>query len=309
MSSESLSLSVVQPIGITDAMLISTDVPENDYSAWSSGTTYTVSERVIVASTHKVYESVQGSNINNDPLTSPTWWIEVSPTNRWKVFDLSNGSKTVTSGTTPPKISYSIKPGQAVTALAVLGVENSTSLQITMTDPVYGQVYNKTVSFSPVQPASTWWSWFFGQRATPTQEIALDLPTYPNATVSIVLSGGAALAVGAILMGQQMRFGLGISQGARVGIQDYSRKETNEFGDTVLVQRSFARRASFDMIIEKAEVDPFQNFLAAVRAVPCLWIGSNDYESTVVFGFYKNFDILISYPNHADCELELEGLS
>lgn len=309
MTTESLSLSVVQPVSITAGMLTASNVPENDYPVWSSGTTYAAGNRVILTSTHKIYESVQGANLNKDPSTEPTWWLEVSPTNRWKAFDLSNGSKTVTSGTTPPSISYTIQPGQAVTALAVIGVENATSLQISLTDPVYGTVYNKTVNFAAVQPASNWWSWFFAQRSAPTQDISLDLPAYPNASISIILSGGSSLAVGAILIGQQMRFGLGISQGARVGIQDYSRKETNEFGDTVLVQRAFAKRASFDMLIEKSEVDSLQNFLTTVRAKPCLWIGSSEYESTVVFGFYKNFDILISYPNHADCELELEGLS
>ena len=111
------------------------------------------------------------------------------------------------------------------------------------------------------------------------------------------------------MIGRQRSFGVGIQYGARVGIQDYSRKEKNDFGDTVLVQRAFAKRANFDMQVAKAEVDSLQNFLSDVRAKPCLWIGSADYESTTVFGFYKNFDILISYPTFADCSLELEGLT
>jgi len=40
-----------------------------------------------------------------------------------------------------------------------------------------------------------------------------------------------------------------------------------------------------------------------------LWVGSGEFESTTLFGFYKNFDILISYPEHADCDLEVEGLT
>jgi hypothetical protein len=117
------------------------------------------------------------------------------------------------------------------------------------------------------------------------------------------------LSVGVILIGQQLTFGLGIKYGARVGIQDYSRKETNEFGDTVLVQRAFAKRANFDLFIDAAEVDLLQTTLSDIRATPCLWIGSNAFESTTIFGFYKNFDILINYPEHADCELEIEGLT
>lgn len=127
--------------------------------------------------------------------------------------------------------------------------------------------------------------------------------------INFTLTGGASLALGVLMIGRQRTFGTGIQFGARIGIQDYSRKETNDFGDTVLVQRAFARRANFDIQVARAEVDSFQNFLSDVRATPCLWIGSTIYESTTVFGFYKNFDILISYPEHADCSLELEGLT
>jgi hypothetical protein len=40
-----------------------------------------------------------------------------------------------------------------------------------------------------------------------------------------------------------------------------------------------------------------------------LWIGTEEYESTIVYGFYKNFDILIAYPEHSECSLEIEGLT
>jgi hypothetical protein len=135
------------------------------------------------------------------------------------------------------------------------------------------------------------------------------LPIYTDGIFEIEILGGTDLAVGVILIGQQQRFGRGIRLGARVGIQDYSRKETSEFGETILVQRAFAKKANFDLFIDKAEVDTLQIYLSALRATPALWIGSTEYESTTVFGFYKNFDVLLNYPEHADCELEIEGLA
>ena len=100
-----------------------------------------------------------------------------------------------------------------------------------------------------------------------------------------------------------------LKMGARIGIQDYSRKERSEFGDVMLVERAFAKRASFSLLLTADEVDSFHQFLSEVRATPCLWIGSRRYESTTLYGFYKNFDIVISYFNYSDCELELEGLT
>ena len=112
-----------------------------------------------------------------------------------------------------------------------------------------------------------------------------------------------------ILLGQARQFSMGVKLGARVGIQDYSRKERNDFGDVMVVERAFAKRASFSLLLAAGEVDALYQFLSEVRASPCLWIGSNRYESTTVYGFYKNFDIVISYYDYSDCELELEGLT
>ena len=309
MSTSPLALSVVRPVQLTDAMLIATDVAEADHPQWASGTTYALGDRVIVLATHKVYQSLQNDNTGNNPVTAFAFWVEVGPTNRWAAFDSSVSTQTVTDGGSPPTISYTIRPGQAVNSVAVLNVTNATKLTITLTDPVFGVVYTKTVDFSFLPLSSDWYAWFFGQKRQITQDVSLDLPAFPSADLSIVFEGGANLAVGVILFGQQQRFGLGIRYGARVGIQDYSRKETNEFGETELVVRAFAKRANFDLFIDKAEVDPLQDYLASIRAQPVLWVGSNDFESTVLFGFYKNFDILISYAEHADCSLELEGLT
>lgn len=305
MTATNYAMTVVKPVAMTTAMLVSTDVPENDYAAWSSSSTYGLGDRVIQTSTHKIYESLQAANTNKDPVTNPTWWIEVSPTNRWKVFDTSNSTQTAQA----TSMSYRITPGIAVTSFAALNLTNASSIRIRVVDPTYGTVYDKTTDLTAVQPEPEWWSWFFGLRVAPELSLVTDLPSYPAADLLIDLAGGDSLAVGVFLFGQSRQIGLGVNLGANVGIQDYSRKETNEFGDTVLVQRAFSKRASFDMLLEKADVDPTVSFFASLRAVPCLWIGHKDYESTVVFGFYKDFQVTIAYSTHSDCTLDLEGLT
>jgi hypothetical protein len=314
MSLDQNALVIVPPIAITDAILIDsgsppeTNVPEDDHPVWSGSTTYAEGDRVIVLSTHKIYESLQSANTNKNPLSEPLWWVEVGPTNRWAVFD--NSVSTQTKQAT--NITYTLEPGVAINALAVLNIDDAVELNITMQSPSAGSpgvVYFESINLSLFSVIPDWYNFFFGIKQRPTQHIALDLPGYPDAIITIELLGGSDLAVGVIAIGQQQRFGRGIRLGARVGIQDYSRKETNEFGDVVLVQRAFAKRANFDLFIDKPEVDTLQNYLSAIRATPVLWIGSTEYESTTLFGFYKNFEILINYPEHADCELEIEGLT
>lgn len=301
------TLTVVKPTVITPAMLVSSNVPETDYAEWASGTTYAKDARVIVAAQHKVYQSLADSNTGNNPAAAaiPPKWIEVGPTNRWKAFDKSVSSQTAQA----TSISYRMKAGKAVTHMAALNIAGATSMRVRLDDTTYGVVYDKTVSLASVPLEAGWWAWFFGERRAPTQAIFADLPSFPAADVLIDLEGSSDLAVGVILLGQPRTFSMGVRRGARVGIQDYSRKERNEFGDVMLMERAFAKRASFSMLLRAGEVDAMQKFLSEVRATPCLWVGSARYESTTVYGFYKSFEIAISYFDYSDCDLELEGLT
>jgi hypothetical protein len=311
MSTDANAIQIVVPLQITDAMIIDsgsppeTNVPENDYAQWAGGTTYAEGDRVIILSTHKIYESLQDANTNNNPVSSPTWWIEVGPTNRWAVFDDSNSTQAQQAN----NITYTLELGSIINTVGILNITGASSVTVTMTDPTAGEVYNNAVELTTYPQSSEWYSWFFGDRTKTNQFVFKDLPAYVNAEIRIQIIGDSTLAVGSLIFGQRRSFGRGIKYGARLGIQDYSRKETNEFGDIVLIERAFARRANFDLFLDSNEVDRLQSILSDIRAKVCLWLISESYESTVIFGFYKNFDILINYPDYADCQLEIEGLT
>lgn len=307
--SDQYAINIVNPVTITESKLVSTNIAENDYPAWSSATAYASGVRVIRTSTHRVYESLQASNTNNAPETSPLWWVEVGPTNRWRVFDSSNLSQTVNVGGSPIAITYTLQPGEAIGCVAILNITGGSNVSITMTDPTYGVVYSQQDTIGNLPPGPDWWNWLFGSRVSLVQYVKTDLPTYPAASIQITVTGDSSLALGVVLVGKNANFSMGMKYGARVGIQDYSRKETNEFGDPVFVERAFAKRASFDVMLENAEIDALQSYLTSIRAKPVLWVASNEYSATVIYGFYKNFDILLNYVNHADCSLEIEGLT
>lgn len=298
------TLTIVKPVTVTPAMLVDTDVPETDHAAWSAATTYARGDRVIVLSTHKVYESLQAGNLNKDPLTQTGWWLEVSPTNRWKAFDLSNDTQTAQAGS----MFFEIKPGSAVNAVSLQNVTGVREVRYRLTDPSFGLVYDKTWKLTTSPGVSSWYSWFFGQRVEQVQNVDLGLPSYPNATLRIDLVGASNMAVGVILMGQQKSIGVGVLQGVGLGIQDYSRKEPNEFGDVTLVERAYSKRASFPLLLDNRELDNTYALLASIRATPCLFIGGR-FAATTIFGFYKDFEILVSYANHSDCSIDIEGLT
>lgn len=312
MSTSEYAIVVTKPEPVLDVNFISTNAAntEADHPAWAVGTTYGLADRVIVASgnTHLIYQSAIAGNVGNDPTlpANITKWSKVSPTNRWKVFDSSNSTQTLAA---TGVLSYTLRPNKAITTVGILNVTGATSIRVRLVDPTYGTVYDSTTDMGGTITMADWWAWFFETRSFRTQLTLVGLPSYPSADLIIDFVGGTDLAVGVILYGQEVRYGLGVKYGARVGIDDYSRQEENEFGDLVFNVRAFAKRISLDMYLLKEEVDSFQDFLSTIRATPCLWVITKEYSATVLFGPYKTFEILLNYPGHADCSLELRGLT
>jgi hypothetical protein len=254
------------------------------------------------------HSATAASNLNRDPTDEDNqglYWLEVSATNRWKALDASNSTRTAKA----TSMYYEFTPAQAVSAVFVGGIVGGTSVRVRMTDAVYGVVFDEETDISPVPGAATWWHWFFGVRTGGSQAVHVDLPTFPNAVIRVDVEGSADLAVGVILLGQAAEFGLGVRLGARVGIQDYSRKEVNEFGDVELVERAYADRLDVVLRLENTQLDALKTYLSAIRAQSVLFVAYDGYAATVVRGFYKTFEILLAQQMHSECSLELEGLT
>lgn len=300
------SLTIVSPLEMTDARIVSSNLAESAYPAWSSAATYAIGDMVYLASTHRVYKSAIAGNINKNPATNPNDWTDFGPTNRWAPFDGSVGSQALAPG---GLIEYRFKMSAVVSYMALLNLTGASTINVRMVDPVAGEVYNKTTDFSRRPESVGWWAWFFGPRSMKTQGLFDDLPPYRNADIYVTITGGDDLGLGVLLFGIPRTFSYGVQAGARVGIQDYSRKERTAYGDSVIVPRAFAKRANFVMLIDANEVDVLSSFLAKIRATPALWVGSDRYEATTIYGFSKNWDIIISFPEYSVFELELEGLT
>jgi len=295
-------MKIVRPALIDAAALITSSVAET-IPLWSNLVTYAPGDQVRDDSVHLVYESVQASNINH-PLTDPAWWTEVGPTNRWAMFD--GKVATVTTGATG--LDVAIQPTGRVDSLALLNVDAAT-VTVTATDGEDGVVFDQTYSMVSDSGITDWYAYFYEPILRKTDLIITDIPLYnaPGITVNLD-SGGVPVSAGVLIVGQAKDIG-SAAFGARVGITDYSIKEADAFGNFSIVERAFARKGSFSIMIDPALVDEIARVLAGYRATPVLYIGADNYGSTAIYGFYRDFTIEISYPTASFCTLELEGLT
>ena len=290
----------IRPVDITDALFVSSSVAETDYAAWAIGTTYAIGDRVIKTATHRIYESAAGSNIGHDPATSPTWWVDIGPTNRWAMLDQTVGSSTQASSL----IDLTLLPGY-VDSLALLDV-SAAQVQITAVDGVT-TVYDRTIDMTDQAALIDWYMYFFEPLAPRTSVVIEDLPPYGSAEVRTRITGPGSVSCGTLAIGTKVELGQ-VRQGAKVGIIDYSKKTTDDYGVTSVVQRSYARRLDVDLVSDLAKLDYITDSLASIRAKPVVWIADERRKSLVIFGFSRDWAVVIAYATTLESSLTIEGL-
>ena len=300
-------MKVIKSQAVTDTTLTTTDVPENDYAAWLVGTTYAAADRVIVTTPniHNIYESVQGANTGNDPVTDDgTWWTRVSSTNRWKMFNDVVQEQT----TQADIIDVSITPAAVTTALAAINVDCA-SITVVVTDPLEGEVYNQTFPMTSYSGITNWYDYFFTAINRKKELSVLGLPPYSAAVINVTFNDlGETAKVGALVLGTSAN--IGDSQyGASFGIIDYSTKEVDSQGRTTITAGTYSDEADIDVVIETGRFAEVKKILTDLRTTPSVWIAEDNTEGTIIYGYYREFDVLLTGPVVSMCTLSIEGLT
>jgi len=242
-----------------------------------------------------VYEATKDIGItipsNYSPATSSDW-RQVGFTNKWRVFDRSSTTRSKQADS----MFWRIRPGRICTHAAVIGMVGATVVRLVVANAQDQTIYDKTVDL-------------IGINNLIADQVFSDLPQVLNCDLLFYVYGGSSLAVSEIVFGAGVKLGAGVHQGAAIQFQDYSRKEFDEFGEAILVPRPFARRASFEMTIERSDIDTVMTTLESLRARPCLWIGHPHYRATTIYGFFKDFSVDIAYATRALCSMVIEGMA
>ena len=298
-----MSLSVLVPSTITSAMLTST-VAETDYTAWSSGTTYAVGNRCISTTTHRVYESLVASNTNHDPtdisnrIGATPWWLDVSATNLWKMFDDQTTSQT----TATTSMTVTLEPG-SFNAFALLGLSAET-ITATVTDLGSSTVlYSYTGDLEDSAPED-YYEYFFSAFSPQTDFIVDGLDSYSNMELIVTLSVVSGDVKCGMLQVGDLRV-LGLTQyGAKAKPKTYSYIKVNDYGENEIVRRKKATDLSCTAWLKVEEANSVANTLGDLLDVPALWIASDlqQHRALRVFGLGSGD---ISFDHYQDCLLTL----
>jgi len=295
-------MKVLHPIVVTDSVLTASSIPETDHAEWSAATAYAADQYVIRTAVHKVFRALRSST-GKTPETSPDDWQDMGATNRWAAFDRKVGTKS----TATTSMSFTLTPG-LINSIGLVGCDAAT-VQVVMTDPTHGEVFNRTYSMAREISESSYWTYFFEPRGRKTTLIIENLPTSrnPSVVVTLTVPTGQPVSLGALLIGRTYTYARAALAGASVGLRDFSRKGRDDFGNWEIVERTWSRRAEWDFILKNTDMDNYVERMAALRSTPALFIGG-PYDTTALYGFYLDTQVVIEYPQHSECRIEIEGL-
>ena len=291
---------VIVPIDI-DGTNMTSNVPEDDATAWTAGT-YSIGAEVMHES--RVWESLVDSN-TAEPGTDASKWLDTGATNRYKMFDEFVNTQTEFED----EIDVTITVTDIVRSMGIYELDGQ-ELVITCTDSTEGVVFEKTVELLDVSVDD--FDDYFFEPVRPIRDAhIMDLPPYPSMEVRIqVVDTGSTAKCGKVVLGPDFDAGM-TKWGPRVGIISFSRKIRDDFGRIFAKQGRSSKRASIDLHVENSNVDYLQRQLQSVDGLICSFVGDprdGGFQCLNILGFFRDFEETIPGPGMSACTIELEGL-
>jgi hypothetical protein len=302
-------LSVLAPVPIADAMLISSSIPETDYAVYNSVTSYAVGARCISTVTHRIYESLVASNLNHDPTNianrtgNTLYWADIAPTNKWAMFD----SEVSTQSTYASPLTVVLRPG-ALNALFMAGID-AESLTISIKDTTGGAViFTYTGTLEASMPPD-YLEYFFDRFQPQTDFLASRIDMYQSMEVTITLTKiSGTVKCGILALGDLRPLGL-TQYGAKAKPKTYSYIKIDDQGNNIIKRRKSAKDMTATAWVDLSEANSVLDTITGLLDVPCLWSGTDlaEYTGLRVFGL-GSAEMSYDYPKKALLTLTVQGL-
>jgi len=276
---------LVNPISITPS---SSNVAENEYPLYQAATNYVATDKVIY--NHVIYEALKDV-VGVTPDSAVLSWLNIGATNQYVMFVGSVDKLTQNQNNINTVVSVT-KIHDTISLIDVIAI----SVNIIVTDLNTNEVYNNTVVIDPTKTVN-------GRLGILTLS---DLPLLSSSTINVIIDNGSNVAeCGQLIIGASQQIG-DAQYGAQVGIKDFSKKSTDQFGNVSITERGYADTAQYTVKINTADVYAVKQLLASLRAQSVLYIGADEHTELVIFGFLVSFNITVKNAKTSDCRLSLE---
>lgn len=315
---------VVPPLALT---LSATNAAESTYDAWNVATAYGVGDKVYYNPTSALvyheYESLTSHTGVTPTIGGGINWLDTGPANARAMFDERTSTQTLVD----EELEVTVIPGGFFDTVALLNISGASTAQIVIVNDSV-TLYDQT--FDTSGNAEDWDQYFFGEdednlaalavvpgifgEGLPGRSALIVNPAifYASCTVTVTLTGspGTDAGLGLLLIGRSRFIGETLYS-PKLGIEDFSTKETDAFGNTYLLERPYADTVTAQITLDTSRVDSVRRELARYRATPVLFNLNNtgvQYDSLLVFGFFESFEITLAFYTMSYCDLRVQSL-
>jgi len=378
-------MDIIDPIDITDAMLLSSNVPENDYPVYDAGYVYAQGDLVIDTSVgvHKIFEQAQGvshvvtiavpsgyiswtghgqvedkplrfdstgslpsplvegttyyvkdpdangfylstspssgasittsgaqsgvhtivcNEIGKNPSAQPTYWTAGTATNRWKIFDRYNA--TVTEN--PSSIEFSLRTGGLYGGLYFAGLD-ADEIEITITDDVEGEVYNKTFTLIQSNSGSSFYNWGFQPIIRKQTFSLVDFPRYHNSTANIAIRRDGVAKCAMVIIGPTT-YVADTEWGYGTSYKDYSTVTFTADGDMNIVLRPWTRSLSIPLSVKTGDAtDSSFETLIKFRQKLVVFVASKNIRMGSLYARMVGLRTVVPGRAYSQLSLDVDG--
>jgi hypothetical protein len=299
---------LIRPITIVDALVTSNNVTEADATEWLPATNFSTGQTCMVTTTtngadvatHGIYKSIHvGTNTNYDPTDAngALYWELTGYTNAWKMFDPEYQTQTVFADT----IEVEFTPTTGVNSVALLNVNAASA---TILQGTTGYTETKSLIRHGVLG---WYDWFFESPVRVADVVFSDIPPYIGETLTVTLdSTGSDAKCGIMVIGKQKILGATQWEANR-SINDYSQAIESSTGVVSLTQGAYSKRLNMEFKVIPGFESEATRVLEEYRATPIVFVGSDEYAMTIIYGFLGSWAVPISNTGR-NAFVEIKGL-
>jgi len=303
-------VTIAVPANITDANIVGIsgiDV-DNDFAAWSAGTTYALNAKVVVSDTdiHRIYNSVVGGNVGNDPLdeadlNDPQYWSLVGATNAYKMFDSYVSTQTVGAGS----FTFTLQNLGQVNTFGLFGLIGD-AVTLVVKDQDDNLISTETRDLISYATFNSFYDWFFTPFLNTEFLVFENIPPYYNAKFTVTITG-AVVGIGAVVPAYGYGF-LGLSRASSVNPKDYSIKTELTPGVFEFQKGPSTLECELDFNFPAGQIDLLNRIVKQRFGLPTLVIGNSDFESFTHYGNIYASPNNLPYADEGNTRLKVESL-
>lgn len=303
-------MKVIVPNALTllESSLAETDAA--DGALWSNTAAY--AKDALIRHEHVRYKSLVADNKGNDPAETHSGldakWQKLGATAPYLMLDAFVETQTV--GGQGEILNFTV-PFNRATAFALLNVEGLTA-SVTVTDTEEGKFFAHEYGLTRDISGFSLYEYNYSPIDSKINVAATDIPMPILGTLRVAIDPGqgSQAKLGMLVAGMEQALGV-TKYDAELGVTDYSKKETDDFGVATLVRRGFASSVSLQLYLRPNRMDYVARVLQGLRATPAVWIGDNrddGAQSLTVYGWLEDWRMVCAGPDEIQLSLEIQGL-